>query len=59
MTTKQMKRCLPSLVTRKTQMKIQDTTSHLLACLLLKKLKIANVGENVEKLEPWCLACVR
>ena len=57
MTTECMKRCLPSLVTRKIQMKIQDTTSHLLACLLLK-LKIANVGWNVEKLEPRCLVCV-
>ena len=25
---------------------------------IIKKPKIANVGENVEKLEPWCLVCV-
>ena len=34
-----------------------DTTSHSLGWLLSKeKWKITNVGEDVEKLEPWYVA---
>lgn len=34
----------------------ESQRSHLLARLLLEKWKIAGIGEDVEKREPWCVA---
>ena len=51
-----IKRCLRSVIIRKTQIKITiKFTPHPLK-LLSKKNKTASVNEDVEKLEPLCIA---